>query len=109
MSFVLAKAAVAVFISPLGASAVLGIAALAGAGLRRPRLAAGLGGVALAWLLLWSTPEASHALRRALESPYPPVPVAELPTAQTIVVLGGGIAPPGPAPMRWTAALGDHD
>ncbi len=44
MGFVLAKAAVAVVISPLGASAVLGIAALAGAGLRRPRLAAGLGG-----------------------------------------------------------------
>jgi uncharacterized SAM-binding protein YcdF (DUF218 family) len=52
--------------------------------------------LALAWLLLWSTPAASHWLRRALEAPYPPLPAADLPTAQAIVVLGGGIVPRGP-------------
>ncbi len=45
--------------------------------------------------MLWSTPVVSNALRVALEAPYPATPVADVPPAQAIVVLGGGISPPG--------------
>ncbi|MBL8330573.1 MAG: YdcF family protein [Rubrivivax sp.] len=105
----LAHRIVTVLISPLGTALVLGL--LAGllawwcqrqarrqAPQGRARLARRavwlLGISALAWLTLWSTPGASQVLRRGLESQYPAVPVQALPSAEVIVVLGGGIAPP---------------
>lgn len=50
--------------------------------------------VSLAALWLLATPAVSDLLRGRLESMYPPVPVEELPFADAIVVLGGGIDPP---------------
>lgn len=61
---------------------------------KRPRTAWLLVLAASFWLALWSTPWASNALRLALESRYPPVPVAATPPAPAIVLLSGGIAPP---------------
>ena len=103
------KAAIAL-ISPLGTALALGGMALGLALLNWRRTAWSLGAVALAWLWLWATPVASHALRGVLEAPYPPMVLAklpDLPKAQAIVVLGGGIRPaeqPGQAPNLNAAA-----
>jgi uncharacterized SAM-binding protein YcdF (DUF218 family) len=48
----------------------------------------------MAWLWLWSTPAASLGLRSHLESRYPDIPVASLPSADAVVVLGGAVRPP---------------
>jgi uncharacterized SAM-binding protein YcdF (DUF218 family) len=84
--FVLSKFAIAI-ISPLG-SALLGglLAMVAGlSGFRR--LALALGVLSLAWLLAWSLPVTSYAIRGYLESHHPAT------DASAIVVLGGGTAP----------------
>jgi uncharacterized SAM-binding protein YcdF (DUF218 family) len=67
-----------------------------------PRL---LGGLGLAWLLLWSNPIASDALRGAIENTAGPRLVSELPTVQVAVVLGGGVSGPRP-PQRPDPDLG---
>jgi uncharacterized SAM-binding protein YcdF (DUF218 family) len=61
---------------------------------KRARTAWLLVSVAALWLAVWSTPWASHRARQSLESAFPPVPVAAVPAAPAIVLLGGGIAPP---------------
>ncbi|WP_022834728.1 YdcF family protein [Salisaeta longa] len=60
--------------------------------LRAPRW--GLGVVFAGGLLLYVTalPVVSTALRRSLEQQHPPQPIAATPSADAIVVLGGGIA-----------------
>ena len=50
--------------------------------------------VSLAALWLLATPAVSDLLRGRLESLHPPLPVERVPTADAIVVLGGGIDPP---------------
>jgi len=85
-------------LSPLGTALALMVLAAglgwSAAGRRRwTRAAWTLGAAAWLWLGVWSLPVASHALRRAVEAPYPPVPVQALEKAQAIVVLGGGIRP----------------
>jgi hypothetical protein len=85
--FTVAKAATA-FITPLGASLLLGAAALVCGLLERNKAAAAIGGLALVWLWFWSTPVVCHALRSALEAEFPPVAIAELPAGGAIVVLG---------------------
>ncbi len=63
--------------------------------------------VALAALWLLATPAISDLLRGRLESMYPPKPVSEVPAADAIVVLGGGIDPPSsrtPYPNLGAAA-----
>lgn len=52
----------------------------------------GAAGVVFAcgWTFIWSMPLASDALRGALERQHPPRDEATLPTADAIVVLGGG-------------------
>jgi uncharacterized SAM-binding protein YcdF (DUF218 family) len=72
---------------------------LAGLGLllawrQRLRSSMALGALAFVWLWAWSTPVLSLWLRGTVEDLYPPLPVATVPQAQAIVVLGGGIAPP---------------
>ena len=47
--------------------------------------------IALGWLWLWSTPAFSNWVRATLERRHPAVPVAELPAADAIVLLGGGM------------------
>lgn len=65
--------------------------------------------LALAMLGGWfcSTPLGAWALMRPLEAPFPPRPVEEVPAADVIVVLGGGVAPlptDGSAPDLWSSA-----
>lgn len=85
------------FAYPLLASLLL--AASAGVLLWRGRRRSGalLLAAALGWLWLWSTPAFSNWFRATLEQRYPAAPLAQLPTADAIVVLGGlveGAAPP---------------
>lgn len=90
--FILSKFAIAI-ISPLG-SALLGglLAIIAGlTGFRR--LALALGVLSLVWLWAWSLPVTSYAIRGYLENQNPPVPVEALPSAEAVVVLGGGTSP----------------
>ena len=85
---------VALIISPLGSALVLGLLSLL-LFWRRFNRAALMGAIAaLAWLWLWSTPAASLALRSHIESEYPDAPIASLPPADAIVVLGGSVNPP---------------
>jgi len=50
--------------------------------------------VALIALWLLATPAVSDLLRGRLETMHPPKPIADVPAADVIVVLGGGIDPP---------------
>ncbi|MDT8450315.1 MAG: YdcF family protein [Wenzhouxiangellaceae bacterium] len=50
--------------------------------------------LSLAGLWLLAAPAVSDALRLSLERRFPAVPVDDVPRAQAIVVLGGGIDPP---------------
>lgn len=61
---------------------------------RHRRLGLALGTLGLAWLLLWSTPLASDALRGAIERHAGPRLLAEAPVNAVAVVLGGGISGP---------------
>lgn len=65
---------------------------------KRPRLAAGCIGFALAILLIPSSGAVSTQMVRSLEQQY--LPPARLPTAEAIVVLGGGTKPQIP-PRPW--------
>src|SRR5574340_1043939 len=75
----------------LGTSLVLGLIALIAALLARRRLAVVAGVVSIGWLWFWSTPAVGDAVRAYLERQVPAKPIAELPSADVIVVLGGGV------------------
>lgn len=60
---------------------------------RRYRVGAGSIAVATLWLGLCSTPAVATWLQRGLESQYPPRDATSYPTADAIVVLGGGEIP----------------
>jgi len=81
-------------VSPLGTALLLGLLALFLSFRRHMRAAAVVGICAVAWLWLWSTPAGSLSLRTYLESQHPALPVAALPKADAIVVLGGAVSPP---------------
>jgi len=81
-------------ISPLGGGIVLLLCALLLGWQKRGRWASFLGWSGLLWLTVWSLPVVSHALRSWVESGYPLRAVAMTPSAQAIVVLGGGVRPP---------------
>lgn len=83
---------------PLGFSLGLTLLALLLFGLRRRRWSATLLALSLFWLGLWSLPVVSDALRLSLEGQYPRQAVTDLPQADAVVVLGGGITP---APPDW--------
>lgn len=69
----------------------LALAALALIVARRRKLGAALIALGVTWSALWSVPIASDALRGLLEHRYPATDnAASLPTADAIVVLGGG-------------------
>jgi uncharacterized SAM-binding protein YcdF (DUF218 family) len=100
-------------VSPLGTALMLAVLAavltLWGRGRARWRRAARwTAGLAVAWLWLWSTPVASHALRAWLEAQAGPAAVQDVPAAPVIVVLGDGIrgarAPERPYPNLTQAA-----
>jgi uncharacterized SAM-binding protein YcdF (DUF218 family) len=52
--------------------------------------------VSISWLWLCATPIFSDALRSSLEQIYPPKPIATLPQADAILVLGGCVEPASP-------------
>lgn len=81
------------FLLPLGIAILFALAALAALTLRRRGWGIGLLGFALAWLWIWSTPLAAHAIASLLKAPYPPQHIEELPAADAIVLLGGGVKP----------------
>lgn len=95
-------------VSPLGTALLLWAAALCLYGrTRRQALARFLGLLGLLWLLLWSLPPVSHALRAQLEGGYPAVALSEVPQADVLVLLGGCIRPPelaGQTPDMGSAA-----
>jgi uncharacterized SAM-binding protein YcdF (DUF218 family) len=101
-------------ISPLGSALLLSILSLLFLRRRHDRAASILAIGALSWLWLWSTPAASLAIRSHIESRHPDVPIASLPSADAIVVLGGSVTPPestgqfvdlaGSADRVWHAA-----
>lgn len=58
---------------------------------RRPRQAAFTSGVAVAWVWIWSTQALYRVLGGGLEQAYPPIRAEAMPTADAIVILGGGM------------------
>lgn len=76
-------------LTPLGLALLL---ALLGLALKRRSLVL----VALLWLWLWSTPKAAIWLGTTLEYQHPTLPIAALPAADAILVLGGGSGAPVP-------------
>jgi uncharacterized SAM-binding protein YcdF (DUF218 family) len=84
------------FISPLGAALAGGTIALLLASLAWRRAACWLAALSLLWLLVWSLPPISNWITTVVEGPYQPASeqaIGQLPKAQAIVLLGGGIAP----------------
>lgn len=73
------------FVYPLGFASLLLIASLI---VPRPRVRRILVGLALAVLLVFSSPPVANRLARSLEWQH--LPAGELPNADTIVLLGGG-------------------
>ena len=81
-------------LSPLGtANCLLGLALLL-AWRGRVRSGMSVSALALVWLWVWSMPVTSHWLAGRIEEIFPQVPIATVPHAQAIVVLGGAVTPP---------------
>ncbi|SCZ67211.1 YdcF family protein [Thiohalomonas denitrificans] len=57
--------------------------------------------LAVAWLWVWSLPVVSDALRLSLEGRFANVPVEQSPTAEAVVLLGGGVSG---TPSQWPYA-----
>jgi len=107
--FILSKIAIAI-ISPLGSALLGGLLALIAGFLGLRRLAMGFGILSLAWLWLWSLPATSYAIRDYLESQNPPMSVQATPSAEAIVVLGGGTWPMMPGqPYPNLGAASDRE
>ncbi len=104
MSLLLTKL-LPLFVYPLGAAILAGIVALTLMRTRFRRLAAALLAVTLAGLWIAATPLLADWLTVRLEAEHPPVPVAEAPDADAIILLGGIVAQP--LPPRVTPDLGD--
>lgn len=81
------------FSMPLGIAILVAVAALTAVALRRRGLGIGLLASALVWLWIWSMPFTAYALRELFRAPYPPQHIEDLPAADAIVLLGGGVSP----------------
>ena len=88
-------------ISPLGTALIFGLVGTVLAYWNRKRLSIFFTVFALGWLWLWSLPVVTEAAVSRLEGRYPPVPLAQLPKASAMVVLGGGVVG-----TRWLAEIG---
>jgi uncharacterized SAM-binding protein YcdF (DUF218 family) len=75
---------------PLTLSLWLGLCGIVAAILRWRKTGGALLALAVLWSLLWSLPPVSDGLRGLLERRYSVVDESELPTADAVVVLGGG-------------------
>lgn len=85
---------VTLLIAPLGTALLTWALAVVLSLRGRKRSAQVLAVLAFMWLWCWSTPLASHWIRGQLEASYPPLPLAAVPAAQAVVVLGGTMDPP---------------
>lgn len=84
-------------ISPLGSALLGGTLALLVGFTRWRRTAPVIALLTLGWLTVWSTPIAANWITAEVATDYPPTPphgLAQIPQAQVIVVLGGGVEPP---------------
>ncbi len=87
-----------VLLSPLGSALCLAALALLLAWRKRSRISTALALLALLWLWAWSTPALSRWLRDRIEGQFVQAPLAEMPRAEALVVLGGAVLPPsGPS------------
>ena len=78
-------------VNPLAIGMLLVLAGIVFACWRRRRTSIALLVAAVAWLWYWSMPLVSDALGASLEAEFEPKPIAELPKADAIVLLGGGM------------------
>ncbi len=78
-------------LNPLVIGLVLMAAGCVCAWFRRRRIGMGLSIAAIAWLWLWSTPMMYRWIGVALEREWPVVKAEDAPTADAIVLLGGGM------------------
>lgn len=95
---------VSVTVNPLVAGVVLVLlAAVLGwrGGERGRRWAWRTGLAAAVWLWFWSTPLACWLLGRGFDAAYPAVAAEDAPTADAIVVLGGGVLAGGKAGLMY--------
>ncbi len=85
---------VTVMLSPLGSSLLLGLIGLILDLTGRRRLAWLCSALGIVWLWFWSVPAVGFWLAGQLSAPFPPHVPQQLPDAEAIVILGGGIIPP---------------
>lgn len=78
---------------PLGTAVAAGLLALAAFAFGGRRTGAALTAFAVVWLWAWSTPLPTGAIVGPLADPYPVRRIETLPSADAIVLLGGGIEP----------------
>lgn len=90
------RAIVTMLVSPLGTALALWLLALLFESARAWTLSRTCAVLGFSWLLMWSMPTPSLALRERLEQDFPPVEPAALPMADAIVLLAGGVDPPVP-------------
>jgi uncharacterized SAM-binding protein YcdF (DUF218 family) len=83
-----------VFVMPITVVMVLVVAAIFL--LRRKKTRSTIGILLAAIVVLWvsATPLVAQSLYRGLESRFPPMPLADVPQAGCIVLLGGAVSPP---------------
>ena len=79
-------------VNPLALGLLLVVAGIVFACLRKRKTCVGLLVSAVTWLWFWSMPIVSDALGVSLESEFPPAPVEQLPQADAIILLGGGMS-----------------
>ena len=79
------------FLNPLGVGLLLMLFAIVLARLKRCRLFCMCGLLSVAWLWFWSTGFAGRWIGLSLEREFPPQLAESMPTADAIVVLGGGV------------------
>jgi uncharacterized SAM-binding protein YcdF (DUF218 family) len=93
-----------VFVYPLGLA--IGLLLLGGlaAALSWRRLSSAAVAVAVAWLWVAATPAFAEWALGTLERRYPPRTIADVPTADVAIILGGAVG--GPVPPRVTVDLG---
>lgn len=78
-------------VNPLALGMLFVIAGIVLACLKRRKTCVGVLVAAVVWLWFWSMPLVAEALGASLESEFAEVPVEQLPQADAIVLLGGGM------------------
>ena len=83
---------VGAFLNPLGIGLLLVLFAIVLAQLKRRRLSCLCGLLSIAWLWFWSTGAVGRWIGLSLEREFPPQLAEQMPQADAIVVLGGGVS-----------------